>query len=313
MQSLEDLSSYTSVFEQMQELPGGLPLHKRPSLPEYLSVDEISRLLYDTEEGQNNVKQLLGKAITKGELHITHVFVGGAPADPSMVVRNLHSHIRLLEKEFHEFKNDIANLVQKNVKELENDIRETKDSIEKEVKTIILEGGYGQSETNSSLNRRKWSGRQFTPKSRLPLRGRTGIGYETDKTSITFQLTSSENMQSWLIAKNEWPLHESTPLYRWFVKTKKTNSEPLVNTFREDVIKLVAEDLKSQGIDPLAFSGKVAEVFTMCKGKAFSINGNWHGFTQENTWRTAFWNSSKKPNPKGILELKSSRSWSQKS
>ena len=313
MKSLEDLSSYTSAFEQMQGLPGGLPLHKRPSLPEYLSVDEISRLLYDTEEGQKNVKQLLGKAITKGELHTTHVFVGDAPADPSMVVRNLHSHIRLLEKEFQEFRNDIANLIKKNVRELENDIRETKDSIEKEVKTMILEDGYGQTKTNSTLKCREFSGRLLTSKSRLPLKGVTGIGYEINKTSITFQLTSSENLQSWLIAKNEWPLHKSTPLYRWFVKTKKTNREPLINTIREDIIKLVAEDLKKQGIDPLAFPGKVAEVFTMCKEKALSINENSHGFTQENTWRTKFWNTSKKPNPKGILELKSSRRRSQKS
>ncbi len=47
------------------------------------------------------------------------------------------------------------------------------------------------------------------------------------------------------------------------------------------VLKMVAEDIKKEGKNPLAFQGDVEEVLERCRQKAIEEFGNDHGFTRE--------------------------------
>jgi len=314
MLGIENITNYQSVWEQAENIPAGLPLRRRSQFPEYLSTAEIADLLFELSDDVKVAQHLLQRDISEGNLKCKAVIASLEPVDPLQVIRNLHSHIRLIEGKLQEFQQDIVRVLEKNVKELEQDIYKTRENIASTLQNEImnLKGECDHSHHRESI-RSRIDGRLLRPKTRTPIRGGKSIGYNTKHQHKNINLVHQEDMRTWLKKKNEWPLEDSIPLSRWFPESAKHKKKPLVNATREMILKMVAEDLKKEGKNPLAFQEKVADVFELCRQKAIAEFGYAHAFTQESTWRNHFWNKSKPPNPKGILELADPRSRVQKS
>lgn len=314
MLSIDNIAEYKSVWEQVEKLPAGLPLRRRASFPEYLSIEEISGLLYEFSDEEKICLCMLNRAISKGELKARAVIATHEPADPLGVIRSLHSHIKIIENQFRVFQQDVITVLEKNIKELENDIEDTHNALLSLLQSELSKSNDVNTDHNHQVNvRRRANKRLRNAKSRMPIRSGTSIGYDIDKRQINIKIIHKDDMKLWLKQNNEWPLKDDTHLSRWFSKKDRKQDKPLVNVIREDILKMVAEDLKADGKDPLAFPGIVADVFELCKEKSIAVYGKSHAFTQFETWRNGFWNRRKQPNHKGIIELADSRSFSQKS
>ncbi len=308
MFNLENISKYRSAWEEVNNLPVGPPLRKRHALPDFLSTGEIASLLSEFEDEQRDIELLLERAIHNGEFASVHQAVLPEDVDPLMVIQNLHSHIHLLEKKLYEFKSDICATLERNVAELEDDIRHT----QKSAASALQEYARNPHEMGALKKRRSAAGTLFggllKSKTRMPLRAERAIAYPTRTQGKTVYLLQAKAFKLWLRSKNEWPISDHLPLSRWYAKTTKIGERPLVNPLREEILRSVANDLASEGINPLSYPGRVSELFELCRKKAISVHGNARGFTDEETWKKHFWNKGKFKHIKTIIRLKDARS-----
>lgn len=305
----DDFANYQSAWEQAKDIPGGLPLRRRAVLPDCLSPQEIADLIYDYPEDIKAARLLIERAVSFGEIKREIVFYTSEPADPGMVVRNLYSHIRILEKRLGQFETDIVQLVEKISKQTDTDIQNTRKtiaiSIQREMAALRDQD---DKEWDRSRIWRDICGSLLSSKSRMPIRGQTGIGYDTVKQRSVISLIHRDQFSAWLKDKGEWPLKGSTPLSRWFTQMDEAGDKPMVRAARIEALKLVAEDLQKAGENPLAFTGKVKDVYNLCREKAIAISGKPFGFTSLQTWRNHFWHKR----PHGILDIADPRSTNQK-
>lgn len=299
---------YQSAWEQLQNLPAGTYLYRRSMFPEYLSTAEISSLFTEDPSEQVDLKKLLDNAIQNNDLHAGYISIESVPANPYEVIQSMRRHIQLVEEKLQQLEKDVRQTFETNLEKIDQDIYKTRKDILSVLRCIVKDSiSNDLTEKHDLQVRNKLNGDLLQAKTRMPIRGAVGIGYEKRKTSECIKLVNSVEKEKWLKATGEWPLPNHIPLSRWFLKKQKKNGRLLANTIRQEVLKLVAQDLKKEGINPLRYPGRAEDVYELCRIKAISEYPNSGAFTQFSTWRSKFWNFEKSRFSRGIIELADSR------
>lgn len=298
---------YQSAWERIQNLPPGAILYRRNEFPEFLSTEEISSLFTEDPSERTDLKKLLDASIQRNDLHSGYRSIETVPANPYEVIQSMAQHIRLIEKKLQQLEKDVRYTLAKNLRETDQDIYKTRKDILSVIRKLSNDS---ENRTTSTLKdneiRSKIDGELLRAKTKMPIRGGHGIGYETKKTNECVNLVNVIEMEKWLKTNGEWPLPNHIPLSRWFVKKEKKNGRLLSNTVRQEVLKMVAQDLQRQGINPLRYPGRAKDVFELCRKKALSEYPNYMGsFTQFSTWRSKFFNFEKSRYSIGIIKLES--------
>ncbi len=298
---------YQSAWERFQNLPPGAVLYRRNEFPEFLSTEEISSLFTEDDSERTDLKKLLDGSIQRNDLHSGYRSIEAVPANPYEVIQSMAQHIRLIEEKLQQLEKDVRHTFAKNHRETDQDIYKTRKNILSVIRKLSSDSTDCTTATlNDNEIRRKIDGKLLRAKTQMPIRGGHGIGYETKKTSECVNLVNAIEMEKWLKTNGEWPLPNHVPLSRWFVKKKKKNGRLLRNTVRQEILKLVAEDLKRQGVNPLRYPGRAKDVFELCRKKVIAEYPNYRGaFTQFSTWRSKFFNFEKSRYSLGIIELES--------
>jgi len=259
--SISDTGIYQSVWEKAENIPGGSPLFRRTEFPEYMSPEEIASLIYDHPSDQKAISRQILRAISSGEIKSSGTICTTEPIDPSMVVRSLHSHIRLIEKKITQIETDFDQLLSTTTL-LEKDIKE----LQKRVASILTDQisqsheDYSKDKLNDRNIHRRLCGYLLEAKPRRPIRSSTGVGYDTNRRNVNFHLIHKDEFARWLKLIGEWPISSQIALQRWFIVRQKSNSVPLVNTIRLEMLQKVVDDLKDQGKDPHELPHKVQEI-----------------------------------------------------
>ena len=267
-------------------------------------------MICDYPEDIKAVCLVVERAVSTGDLPVSLVFSCTEPVHPGEVVRNLHEHIRILEARLRQFELDIVRLVETISRQTDKDINGLRTAVSQVLQDEISalrskDGG----RWDRSRIRSKICGSPLSAKALMPIRGSTGIGYETEKRQVIIRLIHRDHFAAWLKKHGEWPLRNHIALSRWFTQSDDASDKPTVAAARIEALKFVADDLRNAGTNPLAFPGTVEDVYNRCRDAAIKMFGSPHGFTSLKTWRSHFWHKSRPP---GILEIADPRGTSKK-